>query len=157
MESSPKSFPRGGAAILSELETRNIQEEIEIDFKAPAYERLENVEKLTFKKLAVGMTLLCTVKQVNDLDLVLSLPNLLTGYASITDLNSYLTSVLTDDDVPDLATLFHVGQIIPCCITNLIDAREKGAHRKIELSINPAVVNASARTSDISSGMVFVF
>lgn len=83
------------------------------------------------------------VKEINDLDLVISLPNQQTGFVSITDISDYITAQVeaaagdmeNDDDeenttgaadkddqeteVPNLSDFFTVGQLLTCAISAL--------------------------------------
>lgn len=53
------------------------------------------------KKLSTGMTLLGAIKEINDLDLCVSLPNQLTGFVSITEISSKLTEQVERAAEPD--------------------------------------------------------
>ncbi|KAL1925395.1 uncharacterized protein VTP21DRAFT_278 [Calcarisporiella thermophila] len=144
------------------------------------------VETLSFKRLAVGMTLLGCISQINDYDLVVSLPNHLTGYVSITDISEPLTKLVekaamedaeeSDEEedmepdrdekketteLPDLKTLFHIGQWVPCVIVQLegpsADAAAVSGHEKrrkrIELSLKPELLNSGVSSKDLQPGM----
>ena len=50
----------------------------------------------TTKKLYVGMTLVGLIKEINDLDMSVSLPNQLTGFVSITDITSKMTELVEE-------------------------------------------------------------
>jgi rRNA biogenesis protein RRP5 len=123
------------------------------------------VEPLTYKKLSIGMTLLGSIKEVNDLDIVMSLPNQLTGFVSITEISAVISNKVEsaaadsgsedeeDAEIPDLREMFQVGQLFPCAITAL---EESGIRRRIELSIIPKTVNSYLTGLDVASGMVCV-
>ncbi|KAJ3411723.1 hypothetical protein HDV05_001783 [Chytridiales sp. JEL 0842] len=70
--------------------------------------KTQTVNTLSFKRLNVGMTSLGIIKEINDLDLVVSLPNQLTGYVSITEISEPITKLVEkaaaqddDDDKSD--------------------------------------------------------
>ncbi|KAJ3219810.1 Protein RRP5, partial [Clydaea vesicula] len=120
------------------------------------------ISTLTFKKLSVGMTLLGVVKEINDLDLVISLPNQLTGFVAITEISDFITEKVEnaakieeeedlEDSIPDLRELFEVGEYVVCAIINLENTT--AAKKRVELSLNPKIVNISLKAPDISAGM----
>lgn len=183
-------FPRGGASTLTPLETRQVVEKAIAEFdaneaestgskgskkrtrnkekyeKAPKKPKTETVQLLTFKKLSVGMTLLGCVKEINDLDVVVSLPNQMTGFVPITEISSFLSAQIesaaqdsdeedeVEADIPDLRRLFVVGQLLPCCIVALEDSRgSDNSKRRIELSLKAESVNSSLNGPDLSIGM----
>ncbi|KAJ3326789.1 Protein RRP5, partial [Blyttiomyces sp. JEL0837] len=138
------------------------------------------IQHLSMKHLTIGMTLLGVVREINDLDLVLSLPNQLTGYVSITEISDEITAMVeraagaNDDDeedkmeldetetsLPSLDHLFRIGQVVPCVVL-AVDQGEsdekdkKGAKskKKVELSLRPELVNAGLTSKDISAGML---
>ncbi|KAI9331206.1 mitochondrial matrix Mmp37-domain-containing protein [Obelidium mucronatum] len=135
------------------------------------------VRPLTFKKLQPGFGLIGVVKTITDLELLVSLPNQMTGSISITEISDEITRIVEkvteaanedddddDDDeeenedkmdvdsdqdedakelsLPSLATLFRIGQALPCVAISA--AKEvSSSKRKIELSIKPQRINAS--------------
>ncbi|KAJ3156683.1 rRNA biogenesis protein rrp5 [Geranomyces michiganensis] len=133
-------------------------------------------EALSFKRLNVGMTMIGAIKEINDLDLTISLPDQLTGYVSITEISDYVTAQVEkaagDDDgsddedvsVPELKNLFTVGQMVLCAVTALEheaapgsgdDAAKATAGRKrIALSLKPAATNASLTASELVEGLM---
>ena len=64
-----------------------------------------DIHPLTFRRLVIGMTLLGVVKDVHDLELIISLPNNLTGAVSIAEISSNLKqrveSVAAKEDESD--------------------------------------------------------
>ncbi len=113
------------------------------------------------------------IKEINDLDMTISLPNCMTGFVAITDISEWITQQVQeaaggddedeDDEmqdldmpdtqeaeVPDLKTRFKLGQMLPCCVTQLQGTKGK---RRIELSLNPQLVNASLSLESICKGM----
>lgn len=86
------------------------------------------------------------MREITDIDLVVSLPNQLTGYVSITEVSAQLTAIieaaaLDEDDeveIPSLLSLFVVGQLVPVIITEITNDKDK---KRIELSMNPTYIN----------------
>ena len=130
------------------------------------------------------MKILGQVMSILPLAIVVSLPNQLFAHVPITQITSQLTERLEstdtvedeelDDDnpesfsqVPDLTSLFHVGQYIRAIVISvhassttdvagLGRARDDAikASRKVELSLLPQKVNIGVRKADLKAGYV---
>ncbi|XP_044173478.1 protein RRP5 homolog [Acropora millepora] len=120
------------------------------------------VEFLTFKKLYEGMKLLGAIKEVNEFDLVVSLPNGLHGFIHSTHINEKITEKLheemnagesNDDETcfPGLHKYFKVGSLVQCNVLE-IEGSDQG-QRKIKLSLDPKEVNSSLKKSSLKQGM----
>lgn len=194
-----KSFPRGGASVLTPLEQKQVRAQAERDVlfehhtgkKAPRtgdedglFDEDEPTESrpnkkrkksqngrprdsakdesqgvkihgLSYKNLVTGSLVLGRITNMTSKDLALALPNNLTGYVPITAISAKLNQridALLDDDAEeqdydadvDLKQLFHIGQWLRAVV---VDSSNSGgalhaAKRHIELSIDPAQVNA---------------
>ncbi|ORX62966.1 TPR-like protein [Hesseltinella vesiculosa] len=182
------NFPRGGASTLTPLEHREISNQVAKDLfstkkspkkptgdepakkkrksnkgKATASEepkKDQNVmQEFTFNKLSVGSLVLGCVTQINELNLLVSLPCQLNGSVAITEISGPLTSLVElaaedeDDEIelPSLSDLFYIGQWVHCRVIQLEET--KGAKR-IELSLKPSVVNENVLKVDVSQGML---
>lgn len=104
------------------------------------------------------MSLLGVVKQVNELDIAIALPNQLTGYVSITEISDKITALVElvanadeEDDLslPELDNLFSVGQPLVC---NVISLSSENNQKRIDLSINPKTVNAKLLPDSVAKG-----
>ncbi|KAF9977457.1 rRNA biogenesis protein rrp5 [Actinomortierella ambigua] len=130
-----------------------------------------NVEILSFKRLTVGTIILGCITQIargrgqgGTDELVVALPNNLTGYVSIADLSAEISEKLEDEgeELPDLSSMFHIGQWVLCAIVELQEAASGASaasgsdkhRRKIILTLMPQVVNAGIKPIDVSAGMV---
>lgn len=121
---------------------------------------------LKFKTLVTGMNILGAVKEIHEMELVISLPNNLTGVVPITSISEEITQSLkkaVDDDddtsmetlLPQLSKMFYEGQLICCRIIKLVSSTDSKDKRKhIELSIMPSQVNAAFDGDSIDRGMV---
>lgn len=108
------------------------------------------------------------VSQVNTLDIALSLPNNLTGYVPITNISPRFSELLkkaSDDseeedgsdeeeekeegDVPELSKMYRVGQWLRAVVEESGDSTKK----RIELTIDPSVVNEKIDVEDLEPGM----
>ncbi|KAL0094591.1 hypothetical protein J3Q64DRAFT_1844994 [Phycomyces blakesleeanus] len=125
------------------------------------------INELSFKKLTVGTLLLGCISHINDLELIVALPHQLVGVIPITEISTPLTSIVEkvaaqgDDEeedenitLPNLHTLFHVGQWVRCRLTLLQDRTNKVVKKRIELSMKPEVVNSDLAKADVVPGMV---
>ncbi|KAI7871586.1 hypothetical protein BDF14DRAFT_1878435 [Spinellus fusiger] len=121
------------------------------------------INELSFKKLTVGTLLLGSISRINDLELVVALPHQLVGTVAITDISetmsAYVEKVANQNEdeeetlsLPDLHSLFHVGQWVRCRITTLQDRTNKLVKKRIELSMKPEVVNADLHKLDVVPG-----
>ncbi|KAG0094044.1 rRNA biogenesis protein rrp5 [Podila epicladia] len=124
-----------------------------------------NVEILSFKRLTEGTKVLGCISGIergrdSDLEeLVVSLPNNLTGYVTITEISDEL---LEGESLPSLKELFYVGQWVQCVIVGLQQGASGGSaasgsdkhRRKILLSLKPFIVNAGVKAIDIASGVL---
>ncbi|KAJ3021566.1 Protein RRP5 [Thoreauomyces humboldtii] len=199
-----ESFPRGGASALTPLEYREVSDQAKQDVlfeqtdvveekpkrvkkrrtedtaagesskKARTEETTSYAEALSFKRLNIGMTMIGCVKEINDLDIAISLPDQLTGYVSIAEISEYVTKAVekaaeddSDEDdegnedagIPELRDLFAVGQIVSCVITALEhDTVEEGsskpARKRVVLSLKPETVNANLTTGELTEGLM---
>lgn len=109
------------------------------------------------------------VSQVNALDIALSLPNNLTGYVPITKMSPRFSELLKkasggdsdeeddsdeeeekgEDDVPELSKMYRVGQWLRAVVEESGDSTKK----RIELTIDPSVVNEKIDVEDLAPGM----
>jgi rRNA biogenesis protein RRP5 len=115
------------------------------------------------------MSMMGVVREINELDLVIALPNQLSGFVSITEISSIITAKVEQvanaedddedskelDDLPNLKEYFTVGQTVLCQIISLVTAAEgdKKEKRRIDLSLNPAVMHAQFTPEDLPKGM----
>ncbi|KAJ7376224.1 hypothetical protein OS493_036047 [Desmophyllum pertusum] len=127
--------------------------------------KLKHVEPLTFKKLYVGMKLLGAIREVNEYDMAISLPNGLSGFVHITHINETITERLKEvlqqaDDsketemtsFPELAKFFTVGSLVQCSVLELEGS--KPGQKKVKLSLDPKDVNSGLNKSSLKQGMV---
>ncbi|XP_026560497.1 protein RRP5 homolog isoform X2 [Pseudonaja textilis] len=120
----------------------------------------KDFELLSAESLTEGTLLLGCVKKCNQFDLVISLPNCLTGFVKITcicDVYSELLNkqVATDEPVQELnslSDLFPPGMLVRCAVVGI----EKNAlgHQKIHLTINPKDINKGLNPTVLKAGML---
>ncbi|KAF2808994.1 nucleic acid-binding protein [Mytilinidion resinicola] len=127
------------------------------------------IEGLSYKKLVIGSMVLGQVTQITSRDVVLALPNNLSGFIPLTAISDKFTSRIEqllendeeDEDVAgtdkedgiDLQALFHVGQYLRAYVTATEREQNKRgiarSKKRIELSTNPTLVNRGISKSDI--------
>ncbi|KAF9919994.1 rRNA biogenesis protein rrp5 [Linnemannia zychae] len=124
-----------------------------------------NVEILSFKRLTEGTKLLGCISGIshgrdsNLPELVVSLPNNLTGYVDISELSDELIQE-AGETLPDLTQQYFIGQWVQCVIIGLQQGASGGAaasgtdkqRRKVHLSLKPFIVNAGVKPIDIATG-----
>ncbi|KAF2746136.1 rRNA biogenesis protein-like protein RRP5 [Sporormia fimetaria CBS 119925] len=131
-------------------------------------ENVIRVESLSYKRLVQGSLVLGQVSEITARDLVLALPNNLSGFVPLTAISPQFTAKLEklleedeqedkdDDDASDdmddvdLESMFHVGQYLRACVTSTGDDPTSGSTKKrIELSIEPSLANRGMEKSSI--------
>ncbi|KAI9366055.1 hypothetical protein DFJ73DRAFT_955849 [Zopfochytrium polystomum] len=125
-----------------------------------------------------GMQILGVVVEINELDVVLSLPHQLMGYLSITEISKHVTAMVervaegdqrgenegsedmavdgTDKELPALKDFFVVGQFLQCSVlsSEAADAARPGGRRRIELSIRPELINQGLGRDSLAANMI---
>ncbi|KAM0513380.1 hypothetical protein ACHAPE_007844 [Trichoderma viride] len=186
-------FPRGGGSVLTPLEQKKIQMEAKADaireeeFETSAKPQKKKVKKsaakgdkktektadedtikiesLNFKRLVKGSLVLGQVTKINKLNLEISLPNNLTGHASIVTISEQLTSRLeggadkasdsdeeesSDESDINLQSIFKVGQYVRAYVISTSDSTASGkGKKKIELSLRPSETNTGLEKDDV--------
>ncbi|KAI8342777.1 hypothetical protein BC941DRAFT_368731 [Chlamydoabsidia padenii] len=179
------NFPRGGASVLTPLEHREISNKAAKDLfttkktdtsepatkkrkattesKKPKTDKKDaapTVEEFSYKKLTVGSLVLGCITHINDLNLLVSLPNQLTGTVAITDISDALTRQveaaaddededMDDVELPELKNIFYIGQWVQCAVTAV------GTGKKhLDLSLKPTAVNGAITKVDVVAGLV---
>lgn len=115
------------------------------------------------KQLVPGTIVLAQISKINSFELVLSLPNSLSGFVPITNISKKFSAALDDaaadsdeeensdeDKMPDLAKCFKLGQWLRALIVSTTTDDNK---KKLELSIDPDQVNEPIDSADIVPGI----
>uniref|UniRef100_A0A8B9ISK9 Protein RRP5 homolog n=1 Tax=Amazona collaria TaxID=241587 RepID=A0A8B9ISK9_9PSIT len=115
---------------------------------------------LLSQALCEGMLLLGCIKEVTDYELVVSLPNGLSGFVPVTQISDAYSKLLSNqvaqgellEDLNSLVDLYSPGTLVRCIVTTV----EKNAdgRRSIKLSIDPKKVNKGLNASALASGML---
>ncbi|KAJ0028108.1 hypothetical protein Pint_36335 [Pistacia integerrima] len=118
--------------------------------KLPRY-----ANKITWKNISPGMRLWGVVAEVNEKDLVISLPGGLRGLARATDaLDPVLDTEVEDSEGNLLPTIFHVGQLVSCTVLQLDDDKKENGKRKIWLSLRLSLLHKGFTLDAVQEGMV---
>ncbi|NXA52839.1 RRP5 protein, partial [Nothocercus julius] len=106
------------------------------------------------------MLLLGCVKEVNDFELVISLPNGLCGFVPVTQISDAYSKMLSEqvaegelqEDLNSLSDMYSPGTLVRCIVTSV----EKSAdgRRSIRLSTNPKKVNKGLTAAALTAGML---
>ncbi|XP_032986420.1 protein RRP5 homolog isoform X3 [Rhinolophus ferrumequinum] len=120
----------------------------------------EKFEILSIESLCEGMRLLGCVKEVNELELVISLPNGLQGFVQVTEICDAYTKKLNEQvaqeeplkDLVLLPELFSPGMLVRCVVSSL-GITERGK-KSVKLSLNPKSVNKVLSADALKPGML---
>ncbi|NXN36661.1 RRP5 protein, partial [Rhinoptilus africanus] len=106
------------------------------------------------------MLFLGCIKEVSDYELVVGLPNGLSGFVPVTQISDAYSKMLSKqvaqgellEDLNSLSDMYSPGTLVRCIVTSV----EKSAdgRRSIKLSINPKKVNKGLNASALASGML---
>ncbi|KAI1107271.1 nucleic acid-binding protein [Jackrogersella minutella] len=122
------------------------------------------IESLNYKRLVKGSLILGQVAEINPLEIVLALPNNLSGHVPITAISDTLNERIAaeaadeeeEEDVGDdglnLKTAFKVGQYLRAYVTSTIEestAASTKPKKRIELSLRPALTNTGLSSQDV--------
>ncbi|CAL1370812.1 unnamed protein product [Linum trigynum] len=108
--------------------------------------------KMTTKNISPGMKLWGVVAEVNEKDLVISLPG---GLRGLVRNNDALDSILDDEFEESegcLPSIFHVGQLVSFIVLQLDD--DKKGKRKIWLSLCLSLLHKGFSLDAVQEGMV---
>uniref|UniRef100_A0A8C0P9H3 Protein RRP5 homolog n=1 Tax=Canis lupus familiaris TaxID=9615 RepID=A0A8C0P9H3_CANLF len=184
-----ESFPRGGTRKTHKLE-KAFQQSVEQDNlfdisieeestkrkksqKGPAKTKKLKIEKressksvrekfevLSVESLREGMRILGCVKEVHELELVISLPNGLQGFVQATEICDAYTEQLNEQvaqeeplkDLVCLSELFSPGMLVRCVVSS-VGITESGK-KSVKLSLNPKNVNEVLSAEALKPGML---
>ncbi|GMP96859.1 hypothetical protein CsSME_00045323 [Camellia sinensis var. sinensis] len=111
--------------------------------------------KITLKNISPGMKLWGVIAEVNEKDIVISLPGGLRGLVRASE----AFDPISDNKVKDvetnfLSSIYHVGQLVSCIVLQLGDDKKEKGKRKIWLSLRLALLHKTLTLDVIREGMV---
>jgi rRNA biogenesis protein RRP5 len=143
--------------------TDALKDDAEPTSKRVKESELDRVPPLKHKHLVAGFQCLAIVKEIHELDMIVSLPNGINGFVSIADISDVVSRVVeevaNDDDdevsLPSLDAMFHVGQCVRCVVLGMEETTEDGkVKRKVTVSLNPKAMNNGLTNKDVIAGML---
>ncbi|XP_050226780.1 rRNA biogenesis protein RRP5 [Mercurialis annua] len=110
--------------------------------------------KITFKNISPGMKLCGMVAEVNEKDLVISLPGGLRGLVRSADALDPVFGDEIEDIASNLQNIFYTGQLVSCTVLQLdVDKKDSGK-RKIWLSLRLSLLQKGFSLDAVQEGMV---
>lgn len=133
---------------------------LKIEKREKAKSVKEKFEILSVESLCKGMRILGCVKEVNELELVIGLPNGLQGFVQVTEICDAYTQKLNEQvaqeeplkDLLRLPELFSLGMLVRCVVSS-VSITEQGK-KSVKLSLNPRNVNRVLSAEALKPGML---
>ncbi|KAG2317978.1 hypothetical protein Bca4012_069048 [Brassica carinata] len=117
--------------------------------KQPRY-----ANKITTKNISAGMKLLGVVTEVNQKDIVISLPGGMRGLVRASEALDFTDFGTEDEENELLRDIFSVGQLVPCIVLQLDDDKKEAGKRKIWLSLRLSLLYKGFSLDSFQPGMV---
>ncbi|KAL5545605.1 hypothetical protein UlMin_005292 [Ulmus minor] len=118
--------------------------------KLPRY-----ANKITLKNISPGMKLWGVIAEVNEKDLVISLPGGLRGLVRVSDaLDPILSNEIETVADNMLPSVFHVGQLVACVVLQLDEDNKEKGKRKIWLSLRLSLLHKGFTLDSVQECMV---
>ncbi|XP_010317858.1 rRNA biogenesis protein RRP5 [Solanum lycopersicum] len=187
LEEEVPDFPRGGASSLSRKELDEVRAEVDAEFEAEdrllkkrkKQHKLQktNTEddlgslfgggingklprfanRITLKNISPGMKLWGVVSEVNEKDIVVSLPGGLRGLVRASEaLPPFVDdgAKLSEMDTNLLSSVYHAGQLVSCIVLHLDDDKKEVGKRKIWLSLRLSLLHKNLTLDIVQEGMI---
>ncbi|KAM3406782.1 hypothetical protein ACQJBY_000696 [Aegilops geniculata] len=179
-------FPRGGRSLLSRDEMAEARTEAEVEFekeerrgkkkrKANASSGIDGdddlgtlfggattgklprfANRITLKNISPSMKLWGVVIEVNQKDIIVSLPGGMRGFVRTEEVSDIaLHGNSKDNEGSVCAEVVHVGQLVPCMVLQVDDDKKEGkAHKRVWLSLRLSRMYKGLSLDAIQDGMV---
>ncbi|KAK7345187.1 hypothetical protein VNO77_15745 [Canavalia gladiata] len=112
------------------------------------------VNKITVKNITPGMKLWGVVAEVNEKDLIVSLPGGLRGLVHPSDALDPIFDDKIEAGESSLSGVFSVGQLVSCVVLRLDDDKKEKGIRKIWLSLRLSLLHKNYNLDVVQEGMV---
>ncbi|KAK7354984.1 hypothetical protein VNO80_14229 [Phaseolus coccineus] len=112
------------------------------------------VNKITLKNITPGMKLWGVVAEINEKDLVVSLPGGLRGLVHSADAVDPIFDDVIEVGENFLTGVFNVGQLVSCVVLRLDDDSKERGRRKIWLSLRLSLLHENYNLDVVQEGMV---
>lgn len=111
--------------------------------------------RITLKNVSPGMKLWGVIAEVNEKDIVVSLPGGLRGLVRACEaFDSILGGEVERDAEKNFLSSIYVGQLVSCIVMQVDDDKKEIANRKIWLSLHLSVLHKGLTLDIIQEGMV---
>lgn len=111
--------------------------------------------RITLKNIAPGMKLWGVISEVNEKDLVVSLPGGLRGLVRASEaIDPVLDGETKESENNSLSSVFSIGHLVSCVVMQVDDDKKEKAKRKIWLSLRLSLVQKGFTLEAIQEGMV---
>lgn len=177
-------FPRGGCSLLSKDEVAEARAEAEADFEERRGKRNRKANasfgadgddglgtlfggattgklprfanRITLKNISPNMKLWGVVIEVNQKDVVVSLPGGTRGFVRSEDVSDIaLQENRKDSESSICAEVVHVGQLVPCLVLRVDDDKKEGkVNGRVWLSLRLSLMYKGLSLDAIQDGMV---
>lgn len=111
--------------------------------------------RITMKNVSAGMKLWGVIVEVNEKDIVISLPGGLRGLVRADEAVDAVVD-MNDEDAEDsfLSSLFHVGQLVSCIVLQVDEDKTEMGKRKAWLSLRLSLLYKGFSLEIVEEGMV---
>ncbi|KAL9264679.1 rRNA biogenesis protein RRP5-like protein [Drosera capensis] len=111
--------------------------------------------RITMKNVSAGMKLWGIIVEVNEKDIVISLPGGLRGLVRADEAVDAVVD-MNDEDAEDgfLSSLFHVGQLVSCIVLQVDEDKTEMGKRKVWLSLRLSLLFKGFSLEIVEEGMV---
>lgn len=112
--------------------------------------------KITLKNISPGMKLWGVISEVNQKDVVVSLPGGLRGLVRASEAFDALPNDGVKGDMGSnfLSSIYHVGQLVSCIVEQVVDEKKETGKRRIWLSLRLSLLHKGLTLDVIQEGMV---
>ncbi|XP_016442839.2 rRNA biogenesis protein RRP5 [Nicotiana tabacum] len=113
--------------------------------------------RITLKNISPGMKLWGVVSEVNEKDIVVSLPGGLRGLVRASEAVPPFVkdgAKMSEMNTNLLSSVYHVGQLVSCIVLHLDDDKKEAGKRKLWLSLRLALLHKSLTLDVIQEGMI---
>uniref|UniRef100_A0A2P2MJR3 S1 motif domain-containing protein n=1 Tax=Rhizophora mucronata TaxID=61149 RepID=A0A2P2MJR3_RHIMU len=110
--------------------------------------------RITLKNISPGMKLWGVISEINEKDLVISLPGGLRGLVRSKDSLDPILDNEIEENGDRLPFIFHVGQLVSCIVLQLEDDKKDNGKRKIWLSLRLSLLHKGFSIDTVQEGMV---
>ncbi|KAK2985370.1 hypothetical protein RJ640_029327 [Escallonia rubra] len=185
LENDIPDFPRGGGRALSREEFDEVRAEVDAEFdleereanrrrktgqnrNSAAEDELGSLfgdgitgklprfaNKITLKNMSPGMKLWGVIAEVNEKDIVVSLPGGIRGLVRASEaVDQFSNDVIGDVESTFLSSMYQVGQLVSCIVLQLDDDKKEKGKRKLWLSMRLSLLHKGFSVDVIQEGMV---